>query len=139
MCSPEPADLRRELAAWIEQLLEAGEAVWYRWGGAELHEADCSGLVVYWARAMGLDCPRWTTADMLTWPALEGEPEPGDLALYPGHVTILLPGGRVAGMSGGRRGMTVAEAQAAGARLRAFDTHLYRPDFWRWARIPWEA
>lgn len=69
---------------------------WYAWGGNGPSTFDCSGLVVWSAKQLGIALPR-TTYDLLAggphlYPV--SSPRPGDLAFFgPGHVELYVSPG----------------------------------------------
>lgn len=150
MCTASPEDLEREVAAWVEGLLERPEPTWYLWGGDKSPETglDCSGLVCWACRQISTPLPLGRpNTDVLWRQLLPGKGGPGQLALYghgdvdpadPAcHVMIGLSDGRVAGMSGGgRANQSIAYSRVHGARLLARKDHLYRADFAGWRRLP---
>lgn len=150
VCSP--ANLRGELVAWQEDLVLATRAgrpaIYYVWAGSRdpTEGHDCSGHIVWWCRQVGISLPRGrATADSM-WRDLEPvevhEVQPGDLAFYgtssrATHVMIVMPGGGVAGMSGGGSKTTsIAIATAKGAHHKAFKSHTYRRDFLGFRKLP---
>lgn len=161
-CLNTPEAKRRELAALVEQLVledAAGVPTYYVLGGdaAPSSGLDCSGLVVWAARQLGLDLKRLgirVTDDMWRRFARVETPEPGDVALYGSgrepdpavHVVVVLGEGpdaggyRVASMSGGGRWCTslqLARERTPPARLREFKSQHYgRGDFIGFYRLP---
>ncbi len=112
---------------------------WYRWGGKDPKNGiDCSGVVT-WAlyKTGGPDLrQQHNSSYMFDRYPLADEPQPGDLAMYPRHVMVLLWRRRdsglwaVMGASGGDSETTTKEiALARGARVTAYGSHMYRSDF----------
>lgn len=103
--------------------------------GRRLLVFDCSGLVT-WSVLMagGKDFrARMYTGDMLKLAATEN-PEPGDLALYKGHVEIVVTTVEknimTVGASGGTsKTTTIPLARASQAMVSVKATHLHRRDF----------
>lgn len=66
----------------------------YRWGAVGPSTFDCSGLVVYVLRRLGLTLARHTTTTFLIWPGAVTVPRsqvvPGDLAIWQGHMGIFV-------------------------------------------------
>lgn len=118
----------------------------YLWGGKDSRGIDCSGVVtlsLYLAH--GPDWRQTHNTDVL-WNELTPiiEPRPGDLAFYGrggprnvSHVMVVGPLGIVFGASGGDSGVTsVAIARQRGAKVKAYDDVMYRPDFRGYRRLP---
>lgn len=126
----------------------------YLWGGddpdaddPEKAGLDCSGLVTYaiW-KGGGPDWRRTHTAQRL-WDVFPETiaPKVGDLAFYGltplniSHVMVWL-GGTVYGASGGNRDTVSVElAEKLGARVKLKASHLYRPDWRGFCRIPFDG
>jgi cell wall-associated NlpC family hydrolase len=69
----------------------------YVFGGATPNGFDCSGLVVYTFRQLGVDLPHQSTRirdSSRTVRIPRSEARPGDIIWSPGHVSIYLGGGR---------------------------------------------
>ena len=89
----------------------------YIWAGQSITGMDCSGMVIYLRRLLGLGQEDLTAAMMYDrfQPVPEDEAQPGDLAFYAGkdgsiiHVDILIGHGKVIGAQGGNRKCTTVE------------------------------
>jgi cell wall-associated NlpC family hydrolase len=162
-CLATPEAKRRELAQLVEGLLAQdadGDPTYYRIGGdvSPATGLDCSGLVVWGARLLGLDLPargiRVTDEMFRKLERLElGDVGPGDLALYgtgrepdpATHVVVVLGPGpdkggfRVASMSGGGAWCTsleLAKQRRPVAKLKEFGSQHYRAGGIGFFRLP---
>lgn len=118
-----------------------------RWGG---HDGpvvyDCSGLVTCGLLYLGLPDWRQTHNAARLYEALEPVPAlqvmPMDLAFYgqPHHISHVMfhwSDGRVYGAAGGNSSTVTPElAMKIGACVRYRDSHMYRPDFRGFRRLP---
>ncbi|MBZ4371466.1 C40 family peptidase [Corallococcus sp. AS-1-6] len=141
----------------------------YRWGakgfrapGVEQRLFDCSGLVTWCLHEVG--GPDWRAThntdrlwDVCAPVASEAELLPGDLVLYgragaktgdgrevtrpdPDHVMVYVGAGVVVGASGGgSKTLTLADAQAAGARVKTQPRVAYRSDVLGFRRLPFTS
>ncbi len=66
----------------------------YLWGGNSIFGIDCSGLVQTALQAVGKSCPGDSDLQEKAFTPVQGAPERGDLVFWPGHVGILLDGGK---------------------------------------------
>lgn len=130
----------RFLALVIEQM-----GAPYRWGSKGqvvrpgIRTFDCSGLVTWALHKVGGPDWRATHNTDRLWDECRrvDAPQPGDVVLYgaggarpnPNHVMVCLSDGLVLGASGGgSRTLTLADAEAQGARVKVFTSADYRPD-----------
>ncbi|NNC01913.1 peptidoglycan endopeptidase [Corallococcus exiguus] len=140
----------------------------YRWGAKGLQPTgsprlfDCSGLVTWCLLEVG--GPDWRAThntdrlwDVCAPIATEAELLPGDLVLYgrvgtkagdgrvvtrddPDHVMVYMGAGVVVGASGGgSKTLTLADAQAAGARVKTYPRVAYRKDVLGFRRLPFTS
>ncbi|NBD11847.1 C40 family peptidase [Corallococcus silvisoli] len=155
-------------AAFLALVLEQMGAP-YRWGAKGLKPSasalrlfDCSGLVTWCLQEVG--GPDWRAThntdrlwDVCTPVAIEAELLPGDLVLYgrpgtktadgrpvtredPNHVMVYVGAGVVVGASGGgSTTLTLADAAAAGARVKTFPRIAYRGDVLGFRRLPFSS
>lgn len=65
----------------------------YVWGGCAPGAFDCSGFVSYCLT--GSYNRLGTTYTFLNWPRVQGEPQPGDVAVNSGHTGIYIGGGQM--------------------------------------------
>lgn len=107
----------------------------YRYGGADPTGFDCSGLIWYAFRGVGIDVPR-TTASM--WRQLpqvaKGDVQRGDLLFFnidgkPAHVGLFLGDGQFVHAPASGRTVTIAD----------LDAPYYRNAWLRGARIPLQS
>ncbi|MBN8466184.1 C40 family peptidase [Corallococcus exiguus] len=140
----------------------------YRWGAKGLKPTgsprlfDCSGLVTWCLHEVG--GPDWRAThntdrlwDVCTPVESEAQLLPGDLVLYgraghttlhgrpvtredPNHVMVYVGAGVVVGASGGgSTTLTLADAQAAGARVKTHPRIAYRSDVLGFRRLPFTS
>ena len=158
VCAADQAALERELVELVAQDLGGEQTIWYRWGGDKDRESglDCSGYIVVLCRQVGVELPaelgrstehffhglRRLETGRAGCVALYGRNRPEDRA---NHVMVVLGLGPdeggfiVAGMIGGGSWCTsiaAAKARRPQARLRAYQSHLYRPDFLGFFELP---
>lgn len=133
---------------WRERLVDQALSyvgVLYQWGGG--HSAgtwgvDCSGLVIESLRGIGLPLPPGTATSGAWWASLPRveTPQAGDLAFYGSdgvaHHVVVVSGfdpstglASVVSANGDRTDTSPDVAEAAGHRVKTYDTHLYRSDF----------
>jgi cell wall-associated NlpC family hydrolase len=114
-----------------EQLARAGRGV-----------VDCSGFASLALVRMGLrkSYKRYTAltlanaSDPVAW----GKQQPGDIAVYPGHVMIVLSRPRSDGDSkviGASGGGSKTRGNDPNARVKVFDSARYRKDFMTFGRL----
>lgn len=123
----------------------------YLWGGKGdvvspygLRAFDCSGLVTWaYIKAGGPDWRKSHNTDRLLAECTPVEtPQPGTLVLYgkgsdAQHVMVHVGAGVVVGASGGGSATTsIGLAQDTGARVKAFASPHYRPDFIAYRELP---
>lgn len=116
----------------------------YVWGANGPHAFDCSGLVVYALRSLGLIGPveDFSSRHLFEHCKPTAAPEPGDLAFYGkkniSHVVVFLDSSRVISASGGDSKTTSTEiARKTGASIKVHRNALYRPDFISMGTNPW--
>lgn len=120
------------------------------WGAKGPLVFDCSGLVTYGWKQVGLPDHRedWSALKMLTQltplTAMD-EALPGDICGYGirtsphRHVAIYLESGGVISASGASQGiLTLDDAFKHGARVRRFKSYRYRDDFLGFWRAPFD-
>ncbi len=82
--------------AWWWQVARTFQGQPYLWGGNGYGGFDCSGLVVYLYRALGVRLPRTSREMWAALPPVRGELRPGDLLFFSGsgrgvdHVAVYL-------------------------------------------------
>jgi len=92
----------------------------YLWGGRESCGLDCSGLVQQALLACGRACPRDTDQQAKMGREVEpGEARRGDLVFWPGHVGIVLEGGRLLHANAHHMAVAIEPLAAAIERIRA--------------------
>jgi cell wall-associated NlpC family hydrolase len=143
-------------ASWREEVVKylvdrAGE-IFYVWGGQDIEHnvADCSGLVIEVLKKFSVLPEKFPdrTAYGLSKDFVRTEnPEVGDLVFYGkswkhvSHVMFytgevkFIGKNSVAGMCGGRRGMTVEQARLRGAALWFKSSPRYRRDFLGYGKV----
>lgn len=134
------SDLRQRFVAVC--LSQLGKP--YVYGANGPHEFDCSGLVVYALRSLGLIHPGedYSAKHFFERCTPTASPLPGDLAFYGkkhiSHVVVFLDSSRVISASGGDSKTTSAEiARKTGASIKVHRNALYRPDFISMATNKW--
>lgn len=148
--TPDPYRVPAEYQDIVDATL--GAPYWYGKGSpatsldAVQAGIDCSGLVqVCWVE-LGIlprDAPdrsARTLADACD-PIAEGEQEPGDLAIYPGHVALCVSSPDEEGHSqvlSASGGTSATFGDDPDARVKLFDAETYRRDFVTWGRLKTE-
>lgn len=99
--------------AWWWEVGRTYQGLPYRWGGNGQGGFDCSGLVVYLYRALGVNLPRTSREQWRALPPVRGEVRPGDLLFFGrggrvDHVAIYIGRGYMLHASGDR-GKVVVE------------------------------
>jgi len=74
--------LKRERSVVRAALKQRG--IPYRWGGASRAGFDCSGLVLYAYRTIGMSLPHYTVSQFQLGRAVHGRFKPGDLLFFHG-------------------------------------------------------
>lgn len=91
----------------------------YLWGGNSDWGIDCSGLVQVALAACGIACPGDTDLQRKAGAVVEGEPQPGDLLFWPGHVAMVIDETRMIHANGNAMAVTIEGIEAAKARIEA--------------------
>lgn len=92
---------------------------------------DCSGFIGYCLKCAGGEDLRrtYSSATYASLPVVE-QPKPGDVAVYPHHVMMVVGDGRVLGACGGdSKTDTFWKALEKGARVQYRSRPEYRQDF----------
>ncbi|MER6059479.1 C40 family peptidase [Streptomyces albidoflavus] len=91
----------------------------YRWGGTTPAGFDCSGLVQYAYKQLGITAPR-TTGPQQVWSQHKTIPAAsagaGDLVFWPGHVAIVVAPGTVVHAPGTGKLVRTEKVETAGPR-----------------------
>jgi cell wall-associated NlpC family hydrolase len=108
----------RALAEWFLEVGKRFSGIPYRLGGNGYGGFDCSGLVVYLYRHLGVNLPRTSQEQYAYLPPVRGTVRAGDLLFFSSsgkkvdHVAIYIGGGLMLHASG-RRGQVVVEPWTA--------------------------
>jgi len=108
----------RALAEWFLEVGKRFSGIPYLWGGNGYRGFDCSGLVVYLYRHLGVNLPRTSQEQYAYLPPVTGTVRVGDLLFFSSsgkkvdHVAIYIGGGLMLHASG-RRGQVVVEPWTA--------------------------
>jgi cell wall-associated NlpC family hydrolase len=108
----------RALAKWFLEVGKRFSGIPYLWGGNGYGGFDCSGLVVYLYRHLGVNLPRTSREQYAYLPPVTGTVRVGDLLFFSSsgkevdHVAIYIGGGLMLHASG-KRGQVVVEPWTA--------------------------
>jgi cell wall-associated NlpC family hydrolase len=108
----------RALAEWFIEVSKRFSGIPYLWGGNGYGGFDCSGLVVYLYRHLGVNLPRTSREQYAYLPPVTGTVRVGDLLFFSSsgkevdHVAIYIGGGLMLHASG-KRGQVVVEPWTA--------------------------
>lgn len=108
----------RALAEWFLEVGKRFSSMPYLWGGNGHGGFDCSGLVVYLYRHLGVNLPRTSREQYAYLPPVRDRVRVGDLLFFSSsgkkvdHVAIYIGGGLMLHASG-RRGQVVVEPWTA--------------------------
>ena len=108
----------RALAEWFIEVGKRFSGIPYLWGGNGYGGFDCSGLVVYVYRHLGVNLPRTSREQYAYLPPVTGTVRVGDLLFFSSsgkevdHVAIYIGGGLMLHASG-KRGQVVVEPWTA--------------------------
>jgi hypothetical protein len=106
------------LARWFLEVGKRFSGIPYLWGGNGHGGFDCSGLVVYLYRHLGVNLPRTSQEQYAYLPPATGRVRVGDLLFFSSsgkkvdHVAIYIGGGLMLHASG-KRGQVVVEPWTA--------------------------
>lgn len=98
LAQPSPKD-EGSLQAWLWEVAKRTNGYPYLWGGSGYGGFDCSGLVVYVYRHLGISLPRTSREQYQYLPKVREQIRPGDLLFFSAsrkqidHVAIYLGNG----------------------------------------------
>ena len=96
----------------------------YVWGGTTTDGFDCSGFTQWAYRQAGVELPRLAQdQDLAGYAVSQSELQPGDLAVWSGHVAMYIGNGQYVETGGDPVGVTPLRTSNAGQQFEGF----YRP------------